>query len=82
MEVLKDYSWLRGVNHYICDEATTRQQLSYGKRVNLNSIRIWLVAEEWAENPKAFCDELRNYIRICYDCGYTVMPILLKNRIR
>ena len=83
MEVLKDYSWLRGVNHYICDEATTRQQLSYGKRVNLNSIRIWLVAEEWAENPKGFCDELRNYIRICYDCGYTVMPILLNgNRFK
>ena len=77
MEPLKDYSWLRGVNHGINDEATTRKYLGYGKRVNLNATRFLLSFDAWVKDRDNYFESVRNYIRTCYDCGYRVMPILL-----
>ena len=77
MEPLKDYSWLRGVNHGMLDEETTRKYLEYGKRVGLNSVRFWLNPVQWEKDPKGYCEDIRAYIRTCNDCGYKAMPILL-----
>jgi hypothetical protein len=76
MKPLTDYSWVRGVNHYQCGEEQLRRELGYGKRVNLNAVRIWLDRGWYERNPEKYIADLVNYVRICYDCGYQVMPIL------
>jgi hypothetical protein len=74
---LKDYSFIRGVNYGMQgDEATLRRDLGYGKRVNLNSTRIWLSYQAYEKDPKAYIERLRNYIRISHSMGYSTMPIL------
>ncbi len=76
MKPLNDYSWVRGVNYYQCGEERLRRELGYGKRVNLNAVRIWLERGWYERNPEKYIADLVNYVRICYDCGYQVMPIL------
>ena len=76
MKPLNDYSWVRGVNYYQCGEEQLRRELGYGKRVNLNAVRIWLDRVWYERNPEAYLKNLVDYVRICYDCGYQVMPIL------
>ncbi|MFB3778727.1 MAG: hypothetical protein ACE141_14000 [Bryobacteraceae bacterium] len=74
---LKDYSFIRGVNYGMQgDEATLRRDLGYGKRINLNSTRIWLNFQAYEKDSKAYIERLRNYIRIAHDVGYSTMPIL------
>ena len=44
MKPLQDYSFLKGVNHgFERDEAALRRHLGYGKRLGINSVRIWLL---------------------------------------
>lgn len=74
---LRDYSFIRGVNYGMQgDEATLRRDLGYGKRVNLNSTRIWLSFQAYEKDPKAYIERLRSYIRTAHDMGYSTMPIL------
>ncbi len=74
---LKDYSHIRGVNYGMQgDEATLRRDLGYGKRLNLNSTRIWLSYQGYEKDPKGYIERLRNYIRISKSLGYSTMPIL------
>lgn len=76
MKPLQDYSWVRGVNYYQCGEEQLRRELGYGKRVNLNAVRIWLDRTVYEKNPEKYTVDLIEYVRICYDCGYQVMAIL------
>ena len=74
---LKDYSHIRGVNHGMQgEEATWRRDLGYGKRINLNSTRIWLNYQGYEKDPKGYIERLRNYIRVSHSLGYSTMPIL------
>lgn len=74
---LKDYSFVRGVNHHMFgDEATWERDLGYAKRINLNSTRVWLGYQFYERDPKAFIERLRNYIRVSHRMGFTTMPIL------
>jgi hypothetical protein len=74
---LKDYSHIRGVNYGMQgDQATLERDLGYGKRVNLNSTRIWLNYQGYEKDPKGYIDRLRNYIRTSHKLGYSTMPIL------
>ena len=67
---------LRGVNYspFSYDEERIRRELSYGRRVNLNSIRGWLSFRAWERFGKEYIIRLRNAIRVTYDCGYRTMP--------
>ena len=77
MKPLQDYSFLKGVNHGLeRDEAALRRHLGYGKRLGLNSVRIWLSYKEFANEGAGYVDALRQYIRVCDSEGVTVMPIL------
>ena len=77
MKPLQDYSFLKGVNHGLeRDEAALRRHLGYGKRLGLNSVRIWLSYKEFANEGASYVDALRQYIRVCDSEGVTVMPIL------
>jgi len=81
MKPLKDYSWVRGVNYYQCEEEQLRRELGYGKRVNLNAVRIWLSRNEYEKSKGMYLAKLINYVRVCYDCGYQVMPILFNGNM-
>lgn len=77
MKPLQDYSFLKGVNHgFERDEAALRRHLGYGKRLGINSVRIWLSYKEFAKEGAGYVDALRQYIRVCDSEGVTVMPIL------
>jgi hypothetical protein len=61
---LTDYSSIRGVNYEMYgDQATLERDLSYAKRINLNSTRIWLSYKAYEKAPQAYIERLRNYIR-------------------
>ena len=77
MKPLQDYSFLKGVNHGLeRDEAALRRHLGYGKRLGINSVRIWLSYKEFANEGAGYVDALCQYIRVCDSEGVTVMPIL------
>jgi hypothetical protein len=74
---LKDYSFIRGVNHGMQgDQATLERDLGYAKRLNLNSTRIWLSLGAYERDPQAYINRLRNYIRTSHKLGFSTMPIL------
>ena len=74
---LKDYSFIRGVNHGMYGEpADLERDLGYAKRLNLNSTRIWLSYRRYESDPVAYIDRLRNYIRTSHRLGFSTMPIL------
>lgn len=74
---LKDYSFIRGVNHSMYgDQAVLERDLGYAKRVNLNSTRIWLSYQRYERDPQAYINQLRNYIRTSHRLGFSTMPIL------
>ena len=76
-EPLKDYSFIRGVNHGMnADSAQLVRELGYAKRLNLNSTRIWLSYQAYQRDPQAYINRLRTYIRISHRLGFSTMPIL------
>ena len=76
MEILNDYSWVRGVNHYMSSGEQLKKELGYGKRVNLNSVRFWLDYRAYAADKTGYIERVVRYTRECYECGYRVMPII------
>ena len=78
MKPQPDYRFVRGVNYYPfpSDEERLRRELSYGRRVNLNALRVWLSFHAWQRDPDAYIRALVDSVRIAYDCGYQTMPIL------
>lgn len=75
----EDYSFIRGVCYgvpYYAPVEQVKRELGYGRRLKLNSTRIWLVYEHYKDNPERFINGLKNYVRTAYEEGYTTMPIL------
>lgn len=74
---LKDYGFIRGVNHVMTgDVQVLKRDLGYAKRLQLNSTRIWLSIEEFEKDPQAYVSRLREYIRVSHELGFSTMPIL------
>lgn len=74
---LKDYSFIKGVNYHMeSDPATLDRELGYGKRIGLNSTRIWLNYRGYEKDPQGYIERLRTYIRLSHQLGYSTMPIL------
>ena len=74
-----DYSSIRGVNYgsgYRNDQATIERDLGYAKRLNLNSLRVWLSYRRYQEDPEGFLDSVENFVRTGHRLGFTTMPIL------
>ena len=77
MKPLNDYRFLRGVNYgFPADEEQLRRELSYGRRVNLNALRVWLSFHAWEREGENYVNRLVHSVRIAYECGYQTMPIL------
>ena len=58
MEILNDYSWVRGVNHYMSSGEQLKKELGYGKRVNLNSVRFWLDYRAYAADKTGYIERV------------------------
>lgn len=78
MKPLNDYSFIRGVCYggWDKDENEIRRDLGYGKRVGLNSVRFWISPYEFEKSGEAYLQKVQRFVRICFECGYTSMPIL------
>ena len=77
MKPLNDYSFVKGVNHGLeRDMDALRRHLGYGKRLGINSVRIWLSYKDYAKEGDGYVDALRSFIRTCDSENVTVMPIL------
>ena len=77
MKPLQDYSFVKGVNHWFeRDEDALRRHLGYGRRLGVNSVRIWLSYKDYAREGEGYVEALRQYIRVCHSEGVNVMPIL------
>lgn len=77
MKPLNDYSFIKGVNYGMkADPAIVRRDLSYGKRLGVNSVRIWLSYRQFEELGQAYIDQLVRYVRTCHEEGVSVVPIL------
>ena len=72
-----DYRGLRGANYgFPGDDAQMRRELSYGRRVGLNALRVWLSYGRWKHDGEAYIAGLVRAVRTAFACGYRVMPIL------
>ena len=79
MRPLDDYGFIRGVCYpggWRGDQATIERDLGYAKRLQLNSTRIWLSQRSYEQNPEAFVQSIRNYVRTAHRFGISTMPIL------
>lgn len=75
----EDYRFIRGVCYgvpYFKPVEQVKKELGYGKRIHLNSTRIWLIYQHYKENPQRFLEGLTTYVRTAYEVGFTTMPIL------
>ena len=79
MKALQDYSFIRGFCYpggAFKPEEQIRRELGYAKRLELNSTRIWLSERKYREDPRSFIEQLMSFVRIAYELGITVMPVL------
>lgn len=79
MKPLADYSFVRGVCHGPgpnFSQEKLEKELSYCKRLQLNSTRFWLSQEEYEKDPKGYIDLIGNFMRTCWKYGVSSMPIL------
>ena len=79
MKPLKDYSFIRGVCHGPWpdfNEERLRREMSYCKRLSINSIRFWLSQEEYEKDGEAYLNMLEQFMEICFEYGVNSMPIL------
>jgi len=77
MKPLNDYSFIKGVNYGLkTDPAIVRRDLSYARRLGLNSVRIWLSYHRFEELGQTYIDQLVTFVRTCHGEGVSVVPIL------
>jgi hypothetical protein len=81
MEILNDYSHIRGVCHNprLGDDFSQEElekELGYCQRLQLNSLRFWMLMDEWEKDGDAYFDALDNFMRTAWKYGVSSMPIL------
>jgi len=58
------------------DGAATARELRLAKRLGFNSVRLWLHADAYFDNPTGFLDSLEDCLDSCERLGLTAMPVL------
>ncbi|MBO2517295.1 MAG: hypothetical protein CW338_08510, partial [Clostridiales bacterium] len=67
MRPLKDYSFIRGVNHRMGERDQTVRELSYAKRIGLNSIRFWMNYREYEKAPAEYLAKIKGFVQLCHE---------------
>lgn len=78
MKPLKDYSFVRGVCHNPePDKSQEQLELEYSccQRLQLNSIRFWMLMDEYEKDPEGYLALLDNFMETGWKYGITFMPI-------
>jgi hypothetical protein len=77
MKLLKDYSFVRGVCHgpHGQDPEIWKRDFGYMKRLNLNSIRMWMAQQAWEKDGAAYEKIIGDYFQEANNFGITIMPI-------
>lgn len=85
---LKDYSVIRGANYVPSyalndveiwenyDRAVIRKELSYARRIGVNSIRVFLQYIVWQKNPERFLANVDDFLAACKENGLTAMLVI------
>ena len=79
MKPLSDYSHIRGVCHNPHPEdgpETLAKEMGYCQRLQLNSLRYWMLMDQWEERGDAYFDELDHFMRTAWEHGVSSIPIL------
>lgn len=77
MKPLRDYRFLRGICHHMENSPEIlERELSFCKRLGLNSMRIWLDQSAWEKDPVQYIGRLRAFMETCWRYGIQCMPIL------
>jgi hypothetical protein len=87
MDYLKPYSYVRGFNYYAStgdvfdfwrdyNEALVERELTYAQRLGLNSARVFLDFNVYENEPQAFFNRVKHFLRVANDRGITVMPVI------
>lgn len=77
MKPLADYSFIKGANYGMkTDPAIVRRDLSYARRLGINSVRIWLSYRRFEEIGQDYISQLVTFVRTCHGEGVSVVPIL------
>ena len=76
-----DCSQIRGVCYYPENIDKARDELGYGKRVQLNAVRFWLSRAAFEREGDKYVERIVNYVRLCDECGYKCMPILFNGNM-
>ena len=69
--VKNDYEFWKYYSHEIVD-----RDMCYAERLNLNSARIFLVYQAYAENKEAFLANVLDFVQTAWKHGISVNPIL------
>lgn len=78
MQLLKDYSHIRGVCHNPNAGKSKEQvelELSCAERLHINSVRFWLRQEKWEQDAEGYLALVLDFVRCCHSHGISVMPI-------
>ncbi len=78
MKGLKDYSFIKGVNYEYGrkSEQEWLTELTWAKRIGLNSLRIWLDYPQYKKDPAAYLRYVKHFFQLCHQLGFTIMPII------
>ena len=77
MHPLKVYSHIRGVCHNprLDGHKQLETEMGYCQRLQLNSLRFWMLMEEWEKQGESYFDSLEHFMRTAWHYGVSSMPI-------
>ncbi len=88
MELLKDYSFIRGFNYTQSDVWTDTnfweeyhhdivdRDMGYAERLKLNSARIFLTYSSYRKNPEQFLANVKDFVQTAWKHGISTNPII------
>lgn len=82
MKTLSDYSFIRGFCYpgaAFLPEEQMKKEFGYARKLDLNSVRVWLSFARYEEDPEKFINDVVRFVRNAYDMGITTMPVLLSS---
>lgn len=76
-----DCSAIRGVCYGPTPTEQARQELGYGKRVQMNAVRFWMSRSQYEKQGAQYIQSVVEFVRVCNECGYKCMPILFNGNM-
>lgn len=78
------YSDIRGFNYTAAYNASKEQlvrEMGYARRLQLNSVRIWLEHKDYKKDPSDFMRKVLQFVDTVHEMGISVMPVLFNGNV-